>query len=320
MLQQVDAQNDLATLAAVEQCLAEYLTGAAIQQDAEDGKDNIATDCDSRALVKDALFEILVPPPTSLSGLCAGTDSPLGFSQEHACDHLKPIPACIEVASPHVYAQLGAPYGGISPFQLRETVVDRLMDAQAWLSRVRPGYTLEIFDAYRPVTVQAYMVEYTLKQCLQDAGMVWDDYVADIDAPAHRKIRQRVAEIWAPPSMDPQCPPPHSTGGAVDLTILNAEGEALDMGSPIDHLGPESEANFYLRHGLSHTEMHQNRVLLNQCMQQAGFRRIPHEWWHFSYGDQWWVLLNALDKAVNGMLSVSQLMPPFVACYGRIDP
>jgi D-alanyl-D-alanine dipeptidase len=37
-----------------------------------------------------------------------------------------------------------------------------------------------------------------------------------------------------------------------------------------------------------------NRELLNRVMTDVGFHRITHEWWHFSYGDQMWALLESL--------------------------
>ena len=37
------------------------------------------------------------------------------------------------VVSPHPYAELGAPYGQFSPYFLRQTVADRLLQAQAKL-------------------------------------------------------------------------------------------------------------------------------------------------------------------------------------------
>ncbi len=45
---------------------------------------------------------------------------------------------------------------------------------------------------------------------------------------------------------------------------------------------------------LAAAEIRANRDLLNRVMSGAGFHRITHEWWHFSYGDQMWALLESV--------------------------
>ena len=82
------------------------------------------------------------------------------------------------------------------------------------------------------------------------------------------------------------------------------------MGSVIDAVGEVSLPNYFAG-SLDEQEIvfHVNRELLNRVMSRAGFRRLPHEWWHFSFGDQVWALLEWLDnpaKIVN-------------AIYGRVE-
>src|SRR5512137_717111 len=60
--------------------------------------------------------------------------------------------ACVD---PPPYVALGAPYGGASPWQLRRRVLDALLAAAQHLSARQPGWRLKLFDAYRPVSVQA---------------------------------------------------------------------------------------------------------------------------------------------------------------------
>lgn len=308
--QGLDPSNEFACSTAIELCLADYLTGPVMDLQLPDY-------ADVRTLVRAVLAEVVVPEPI----VGDATDSMTQASDDAhpILPIMAPIPDTCVLTLPHAYARCGAPYADGSPFQLREAVAQRLAQAQAWLGEKKPGFRLEIFDAYRPVSVQAYMVAFTLKEALAAEGIAWDVYAADPEQPIHQQLRQRVSEIWAQPSLNPRTPPPHSTGAAVDLTILDASGKALPMGCPIDHLGPESEANFYVRHGQQHEQAHENRTLLYQCMHQAGFRRLPHEWWHFSYGDQWWALLNALNTALVASRSETCLELPLRAHYGRVD-
>lgn len=74
----------------------------------------------------------------------------------------------------------------------------------------------------------------------------------------------------------------HSRGSTVDLTLLRADGEALDMGTPFDFFDPRS-----------HTDSPQvtaaqraHRQLLREAMQARGFVNLPEEWWHYTLRDE----------------------------------
>ncbi len=108
------------------------------------------------------------------------------------------------------------------------------------------GLTLKMFDCYRPRPYQQRL---------------WDkvpnpDYVT-------------------PPAKGSM----HSRGAAVDLTIVNAKGQELDMGTPYDFFGEEAHTD-YTR--LS-AQVLENRNLLRRTLEAVGFKGIRTEWWHFSY-------------------------------------
>jgi zinc D-Ala-D-Ala dipeptidase len=78
----------------------------------------------------------------------------------------------------------------------------------------------------------------------------------------------------------------HSRGAAVDLTIVEANGKELDMGTPYDFFGPEAHTD--------NTKLPQkvlaNRRLLRETLEAVGFKGIRTEWWHFSYQRKSWPL------------------------------
>jgi zinc D-Ala-D-Ala dipeptidase len=193
------------------------------------------------------------------------------------------LPSEFALVDPHPYLACGADYGGKSPYFLRQGSIEHLRQAQQKLQELRPGWQLQIFDAYRPVEVQQYMVDYTFQQVLTDRGLSQTALSAD----QTQEIWQQVYQIWAIPSFDLATPPPHSTGAAIDLTLLNAEGQVVDMGSPIDEMSPRSQPDHFAADPQGEL-FHQNRELLRQVMTAAGFERHPGEWWHFSWGDQLW--------------------------------
>jgi D-alanyl-D-alanine dipeptidase len=216
---------------------------------------------------------------------------------------LVPIPLeQFAVESPHPYEKLGAPYGDTSPYYLRESVIAALITVQAELQQRHADWRIQIFDAYRPVAVQQFMVDHTFAEVVQSQNLDPDTLSDD----QRDSILQQVYQIWAVPSPNPKTPPPHSTGAAIDLTLVDATGQMIDMGSAIDELSPRSHPDYYANQ--PDKPYHEHRQLLRNVMYSAGFRRHPGEWWHFCLGDQMWAWLCNQD---NPTVTVT-------ARYGRV--
>lgn len=215
------------------------------------------------------------------------------------------LPADFLRLEPHPYRAVGAPYGDDgSPFRLRSGVIARLERAQQQLQRQRPGWCLAIFDAWRPLEVQRFMVEHTIASECDRLGID-----AAVASSARDAVLAEVGRFWAPPSDDPATPPPHSTGAAVDLTLADADGVVVAMGSAIDALGAVSEPDHYLQladrlpdgeERQQALRWHEHRLLLGHAMAAAGFARHPNEWWHFSWGDQLWAWSSGEPQACYG--------------------
>ncbi|MDD1415176.1 D-alanyl-D-alanine dipeptidase [Dolichospermum sp. ST_con] len=206
------------------------------------------------------------------------------------------------VESPHPYQKLGADYGGHSPYYLRQSVIENLIQARSYLQLLHPNWYIQIFDAYRPVAVQQFMVDYSFGEALRERGLTGKE----LSPQQREEVWTAVYEIWAVPSLDMKTPPPHSTGAAVDITLVNDIGEVVDMGSPIDEMSDRSLPEYYHH---SHPEYHAHRQLLRDVMLKAGFQRNPREWWHFSFGDQMWAWLYNQSHPENVM----------TARYGRLN-
>ena len=129
---------------------------------------------------------------------------------------------------------------------LNREAADRLAAA---VSLARPlGLRLRIFDALRPVEAQ------------------WAMWNVNPDP-----------EFLA----DPRRGSPHSRGAAVDLTLLDAEGRELDMGTGFDAFTPLSH------HGRTDisTKAQHNRFVLIGLMTAAGWDFYRNEWWHYQLFD-----------------------------------
>ena len=187
---------------------------------------------------------------------------------------LQPIPDRFARVNPHPYQSLGADYGDRSPFMLREGAILALIKAETYLQCLYPNWRLLIFDAYRPIAVQKFMVDYTTQALSQKYKLALDD----------PQLQELVFTFWAVPSDNPLHPPPHSTAGAIDLTLMK-DGIPIDMGAPIDESSERSFPDYFQT---LNPEVHHHRQILLKVMTYAGWVRHPQEWWHFSIGDQSW--------------------------------
>ncbi len=213
------------------------------------------------------------------------------------------IPESIFRLTPHPYMSLGAPYStGLDPWVLRTSVLKRLMQAQQYLLDNSPQLQLALFDAWRPISVQKFMFNYTIQETCRSKGINIDDISNKGDI---TDVIKEVGHFWAKPSSNPLTPPPHSTGAAIDLTLADMNGKPLDLGGEIDFIGAESSPDFYKKDNLGmpcskHHVFHNRRSLLFSVMEQAGFVQHPNEWWHFSYGDQLWSWLSNQGNPIYG--------------------
>ena len=169
-------------------------------------------------------------------------------------------------------------YGELKRCYLRREAADMLVRAQLLLKKKRPGYSLLVFDGLRPRRIQQLMWDIV-------RGTDQQQYVTN-----------------------PKFGSMHNYGAAVDLTIADETGKPLDMGTPYDHFGPKAQPryeNIFLHPGLlkksglgrairkqiedeikkygplTPSEV-ENRLLLRNVMEQAGFQSLMNEWWHFN--------------------------------------
>ena len=214
-------------------------------------------------------------------------------------DKLIAIPSYLKFFDPHPYSHLGAPYKDkTSIWKLREEVVNRLVKVNDYLISKSSFYLL-IYDSWRPLEVQEFMFKRAfLLECEK----------CDIDASfenikSYPSILKKVEKFWAYPSYDTRCPPPHSTGGALDVCLLDKDGNLVEMGSMVDQMDETSNPYFYAN--IKNEEAiiwNSRRNLLREIMTKFGFAQHPNEWWHFSYGDQLWAWKNKKANAIYGKI------------------
>ena len=212
------------------------------------------------------------------------------------------IPSGINFIEPHPYLSLGAPYKcKRTIWSLREGVVSRLVRANEYLQTIYNDYSLILYDSWRPVEVQSYMFYLAFESESNKRGLK----IQPNEMNYYPEIIKEVEKFWAYPSFDEKCPPPHSTGGAIDLAIMDSSGKLIDMGCEIDNMDSSASPEFYKdRNSNESKRWDERRNLLKQVMLKFEFVQHPSEWWHFSYGDQLWAWTNQNKKAIYGKAAI----------------
>lgn len=140
---------------------------------------------------------------------------------------------------------------------LQPPIAKMLQNSLNYLRKLKPGYTLIIFDAARPLQVQQLM---------------WDN----LDLPLHEKVKYL---------SNPKFGSLHNYGAAVDVSVIDHSGKELDMGTQYDHIGNEAHPVMefeMLKSGMLTSGQLENRQLLRNVMRKGGFWGIQTEWWHFN--------------------------------------
>ena len=127
---------------------------------------------------------------------------------------------------------------------LRKNTAEALVKANK--AFIQLGYRIKLFDCYRPLSVQKKMWKI----------LPGTHYVAN-----------------------PAKGSKHNRGAAVDLTLVDAQGKELNMGTPFDFFGKEAHHTY-----TEHTkEVLENRKLLKETLNKYNFKSIYSEWWHYEY-------------------------------------
>ena len=127
---------------------------------------------------------------------------------------------------------------------LRKSTAEALVKANEAFKQL--GYRIKLFDCYRPLSVQKKMWKI----------LPGTHYVAN-----------------------PAKGSKHNRGAAVDLTLVDAQGKELNMGTPFDFFGKEAH-HTYTKHS---KEVLENRKLLKETLDKFNFKSIYSEWWHYEY-------------------------------------
>jgi D-alanyl-D-alanine dipeptidase len=141
-------------------------------------------------------------------------------------------------------------YGNLTRAYLQPMAAQKVAKANELLHKANPDYHLLIYDAARPMSVTVIF----WNKMSHLPPHLREDFVAD---PKQGSI--------------------HNFGCAVDLTIADKNGKALDMGTPYDYYGDlawPTKEQYLLKVGKLTQAQINNRKLLRRVMVEAGYTSI----------------------------------------------
>ena len=214
--------------------------------------------------MKKYLLLLLIP---LLFGNCTKTNTetlPKGFV--YVTDHIPDV--ILEIRYYSTYNFLGVRVDGYhSPVAiLTKEATEALQKVNDDLRK--QGFAIKVFDVFRPQRAVDHFVRW--------AENLNDTLTKRYFYPDICKSRLFVDGYIAKRSS-------HSRGSAVDLTLVELlTGQEVDMGSPFDFFGERSH------HGspLITAEQANNRLILKNAMERAGFVPYANEWWHYMLANE----------------------------------
>lgn len=147
-------------------------------------------------------------------------------------------------------------YKDLKEAYLHPKAAKALAKAQQILKKTHPELTLKVYDAARPMSIQQKMWNVV-------AGTPKNIYVSNPKNGGGM----------------------HNYGMAVDITLANAQGDSIPMGTRIDYMGAAAHIDkeaLLVQKKVITAEARRNRQLLRSVMRQAGFKALRTEWWHFN--------------------------------------
>ncbi len=229
-------------------------------------------------------FEILAAEPIPV------INAPVGWKEITIRECREPLIALSTLKDTGVlveptYFQKAIPHA-IEEVYAREGVAQKLVLAA---SQLPVGYYLLVWDAWRPLSVQQTLFDGQCQVLREQFPTLPEE-----------EVRRQAETYVSIPSRHILHPSPHYTGGAVDLTLADAHGRPLPMGTEFDTFSLSSRTRSLEELIEKGEHLHEeeqmalyNRRVLYHTMIASGFTNYWEEWWHFDHGNQFWAAVSS---------------------------
>lgn len=175
--------------------------------------------------------------------------------------------------------------------KMRTTVYEKLLQAQAILPN---GLKFCLYEAYRSYDLQ--------ERIFQER---YDELCKLHPHKTHEEIFIETTKFASPNiNLDgSRNVPPHATGGAVDVYLLDHQGDVVDMGIHLDDTYQDFEGIYCKTDSQEISEAAKSyRKIMGDALSTVGFVNYPTEYWHWSYGDRYWAYWSHKPHALYGAI------------------
>lgn len=161
--------------------------------------------------------------------------------------------------------------------KLRQTVYEKLCMAQKFLPK---NLQFCIYEGYRSLSLQQFLFDQRFKTILSlhsdwSDEQIFEETIKMVSPVINRDGSQNI--------------PPHSTGGAIDIYLVDQEGNFIDMGiHPKDWMTDKDGSLSKTDSKAISKQAQENRKIMSHALKHVGFINYPAEYWHWSYGDKYW--------------------------------
>lgn len=175
--------------------------------------------------------------------------------------------------------------------KMRKTVYEKLVQAQYLLPS---GLRFCVYEGHRSLSLQEHLFNNRFAM-LQEEHPSW----------LKDKIFQETTRLVSPSvNLDgTRNVPPHSTGAAIDVYLINSEGEIIDMGIKVEDWMQDVDGSISATDSQKISSVAKNnRSIMSAALSDVGFVNYKGEYWHWSYGDRYWSYYKNQPYAIYGSL------------------
>jgi D-alanyl-D-alanine dipeptidase len=189
---------------------------------------------------------------------------------------------------------------------MRLSVYKKLLEAQKILSdynsqvgNQRPKVYLYLYEAYRPLRSQKIIFDSVSKN-IKKQHPEWSE----------QDVFDECSKTVCPVTLlnGIATVPPHSTGGAMDIFLVDSKGKNLTSYNQKKNTVCRNDAMNPPETILYH------RKLLKKILEQVGLVHYESEHWHFSYGDRYWAFIKKEPFSCYESIPEDALSKRLVSC------
>lgn len=173
--------------------------------------------------------------------------------------------------------------------KMRKTVYDKLLQAQATLPE---GFKFCLYEGTRSLELQQNIFQGRY-DILRKASPKKSHEEVFIES---TKFVSPVINIDGSKNV-----PPHSTGAAIDVYLIDNTGNVVDMGIHLDDTYKDITGEYCKTNSDVISDSAKiYRKIMNKALKDVGFVNYPTEYWHWSYGDRYWAYQTNQKYAIYG--------------------